>query len=101
MDLNKYLFNLILENLLYDKLWKEKSITLYIWNNDIDFQIHNSNWLSISINWISTFTQFENNNYSDFCLTVSDQLQYIIDIYLVETEKETNWSNKEILEEWL
>jgi hypothetical protein len=101
MDLEKYLFNLILEFLLYEKLRKEKEVNLYIWNNDVNFKIYNNNGLSISINWISTYTRFEKNNYSDFCLTVSDQLQYVIDIYLVETEKETKRTNKEILEEWM
>lgn len=99
MNLEKYLFNLILENLLYDKLRKEKEITLYIWNNDINFHIYNDNWLSISINWLSTFTQFESNNYSNFCITVSDLLQNIINLYLIEVEKETKRTNKEILEE--
>ena len=99
MDLERYLFNLILEFLLYEKLRKEKEVNLYIWNNDVNFKIYNNNGLSISINWISTYTRFEKNNYSDFCLTVSDQLQYVIDIYLVETEKETKRTNKEILEE--
>lgn len=99
MNIEKCLFNLILENLLYDKLWKEKEITLYIWNNDINFKIYNNNGLSISINWISTFTKFEYNNYSNFCITVSDLLQNIICLYLIETEKETKRTNKEILEE--
>lgn len=43
---------------------------------------------------------YEKDNYSDFINCVSNQLEHIIYMYLEECEKEYNWSDNEILEEW-
>lgn len=47
--IEKKLFNLILENLLYDKLWNDKTIKLYIGNNNIEFKVI-ENSLIVSLN---------------------------------------------------
>lgn len=96
--MEKYIFNLILENILYENIWNNWKISLYIANNDIKIE-KKENQIYFNLNWIGISRKYEKNNYSDFIINLSDWLYSIITLYVIECEK-NNYSNNDIMEMW-
>ena len=96
--MTKTIFNLILNNILYDIIWNKGKEKVYIWQNDIQIE-KKDNQINFSINWLSNSISFEKDNYSNFCLMLVEWLEHIINWYLIECEKE-NYTKEQILEMW-
>ena len=94
--IHKKLFNLIIENIDFDRLRIDKKTSFTIWINDIDIII-NDNMINIHLNGIGTGGIFEKNNYGDYIIKVGNIIDTVIIFYL--NDKDTRHRTEdEVLE---
>ncbi len=81
--LHKKIFNLIINNIDFDKLRLKKKTQFNIWINDITIEVKD-NIINIWLNWIGTCWLYEKGNYCDYIIKVWNLIDTAINFYLCD-----------------
>ena len=94
--IHRKIFNLIINNINFDRLRIDKKIKFSIWLNDIEIII-NDNMINIHLNGIWTSGIFEKGNYWDYVIKLWNVIDTVIIFYL--NDKDTRHrTDDEVLE---